>query len=209
MGPEWAEGYYAKMALALAGAQASKSYLQGLADLVDLVSLQEGKLNKIGGNLLNSIMPLSAARNDFGKIISPYMRELNTGIGDAIRNRNKYLNKLTNDPLPIKYDMLNGQPLEDWNPLHRIINATSIIPVYGDRDSDGRKLLRLSNYDIRQSTYSAPNGVNLKRDNNVRSMWQQAMGETEIYIGARKFKNPESALNYLANRPDVKNLLKE
>ena len=31
---------------------------------------------------------------------------------------NKASEKLTNTPLPIKYDMLNGQPLEDWNPLH-------------------------------------------------------------------------------------------
>jgi hypothetical protein len=204
MGPEWAENYYGKMALALAGSATSKSYLQGLTDLVDLVSLQEGKLNRIAGNLANSIVPLSAARNDFGKIITPYMRELNTGIGDAIRNRNKASEKLTNNPLPIKYDFLNGQPLQDWNPLHRIINATAIIPVYGDRDTPGRKLLRQSNYDIRQSTYSAPNNVNLKRDNDVRSMWLKAMGETEVYIGARKFKNPESALDYLAARPDVK-----
>ena len=207
MGPEWAENYYGKMALALAGAQASKSYLQGLTDLIDLVSLQEGKLNRIGGNLINSVMPLSAARNDFGKIITPYMRELNAGIGDAVRNRNKAFEKLTNNPLPIKYDFLNGQPLQDWNPLHRIINATSIIPIYGDKDTAGRKLLRQSNYDIRQSTYSSPNGENLKKSNTVRSMWLKAMGETEIYIGARKFKNPESALNYLAERPDVKKSL--
>ena len=40
-------------------------------------------------------------------------------------------------------------------------------------------------------------------------MWQKAQGETEIYIGSRKFKNPEEALNYLATRPDVQKSLED
>ena len=55
MGPEWAEGYYGKMALALAGSAASKTYLQGLTDLVDLMSMQEGKLANVGANLFNAV----------------------------------------------------------------------------------------------------------------------------------------------------------
>jgi|TARA_A200000159_G_scaffold159879_1_gene179130 hypothetical protein len=209
MGPEWAEGYYGKMALALAGSAASKTYLQGLTDLVDLMSMQEGKLGNVGANLFNAVVPLSAARNDFGKIITPYMRELNSGIGDAVRNRNKASEKLTDAPLPIKYDMLNGQPLQDWNPIHRIINAVTPLSIYGDSDTAGRKLLRESNYDIRRSTFSAPGNIDLKKENKIRSMWQKAQGETEIYIGSRKFKNPEEALNYLATRPDVQESMED
>ena len=209
MGPEWAEGYYGKMALALAGSAASKTYLQGLTDLVDLMSMQEGKLANVGANLFNAVIPLSAARNDFGKIITPYMRELNSGIEDAVRNRNKASEKLTDSPLPIKYDMLNGQPLQDWNPMHRIINAVTPLAIYGDNDTPGRKLLRESNYDIRRSTFTAPGNIDLKKENKIRSMWQKAQGETEIYIGSKKFKNPEEALNYLATRSDVQKSLED
>ena len=171
--------------------------------------MQEGKLGNVGANLFNAVVPLSAARNDFGKIITPYMRELNSGIGDAVRNRNKASEKLTDAPLPIKYDMLNGQPLQDWNPIHRIINAVTPLSIYGDSDTAGRKLLRESNYDIRRSTFSAPGNIDLKKENKIRSMWQKAQGETEIYIGSRKFKNPEEALNYLATRPDVQESMED
>ena len=105
--------------------------------------------------------------------------------------------------------MLNGQPLQDWNPMHRIINAVTPLAIYGDSDTPGRKLLRESNYDIRRSTFTAPGNIDLKKENKIRSMWQKAQGETEIYIGSKKFINPEEALNYLATRPDVQESMQD
>ncbi len=209
MGSEWSENYYGKMALALAGSVSSKSYLQGLTDLVDLMSLQPGKLSKITGNILNNVVPLSSARNDFGKIITPYMRELNSEMWDAIRNRNLASEKLTDTPLPIKYDLLTGNPLRDWNPIHRFVNAVTPLAITGDYDSPGRRLLRESNYDTRLSTYTAPGSIDLSKEPSLRSAFQKAIGESEITIGFKTFKNPEQALDYLADRPDVKQSLKD
>ena len=197
------------MALALAGSVSSKSYLQGLTDLVDLMSLQPGKLSKITGNILNNVVPLSSARNDFGKIITPYMRELNSEMWDAIRNRNLASEKLTDTPLPIKYDLLTGNPLRDWNPIHRFVNAVTPLAITGDYDSPGRRLLRESNYDTRLSTYTAPGSIDLSKEPSLRSAFQKAIGESEITIGFKTFKNPEQALDYLADRPDVKQSLKD
>ena len=203
MGPEWAENFYGKMALALAGSTSSKSYLKGLTDLNDLASGTPGKGKSIAGNILNNIIPLSAARNDFGKIITPYMRELSSEMGDAIRNRNLAIEKLRAVPLPIKYDMLNGRPLRDWNPIHRFVNAVTPLAIDGIKDSPGRTLLRKSNYNTRQSTYSAPGNINLSKEPRVRSLYQKAMGEVPIEIGGKVFDNAEEALNYLAGRKDI------
>ena len=38
------------------------------------------------------------------------MKELSSGIGDAIRNRNLITEGLAVEEIPTKYDMLNGKP---------------------------------------------------------------------------------------------------
>ena len=57
-------------------------------------------------------MPLAGIRNDLGKLFTPYMREINSGVFQSIRNRNLLFENLSVSQLPVKYDMLNGKPLK-------------------------------------------------------------------------------------------------
>ena len=70
----------------------------------------EGRAQAVG-SIMNNIVPMSSLRNEFGRIINPYMRELNADIFESIRNRNLASEYLATDPLPFKYDMLTGKPL--------------------------------------------------------------------------------------------------
>ena len=130
--------------------------------------MQPGQMEKMGASLINNQVPLSSLRNELGKVLNPYMKELNAGFGDSIRNRNQITEGLTSDPLPVKYDFLTGQPINNWSFPTRIFNAVS--PVQFNLDySPGKTLLFNSGYDLRASAYSTPTGVSLKDAPEVRS----------------------------------------
>ena len=94
--------------------------------------------------------------------------------------------------LPIKYDLLNGKPLKDWDFLTRAFNAVSPVSLSLDQ-GPGRQLLFDSGYDLRMSTYYAPDGTNLTDVPEVRSRFQQAIG----------VQNLERELDKLSKDPKV------
>ena len=141
MGEQWTEQQFQKMMLVIAQGITSKSYLAGIQQFVELFAPeQQGSQEKIIASLINNQVPLSSLRNELGKLFNPHMKELNSGWQDAIRNRNLISENLAPNQLPIKYDMLTGQPIKDWDFVTRMFNAFS--PVNFNMDySPGRKLL--------------------------------------------------------------------
>ena len=179
MGEEWAEDRLLKLAMALAGTATSKSYLAGMQSFVDLFSGQPGQQQRIIASLMNNTVPLSGLRNEIGKVLTPYTRELGSDIQSSIRNRNLITENIAADPLPIKYDILTGRPIKDHDFVTRMFNAVS--PVNFNLDySRGREMLFNSGYDMRTSTYSAPDGTDLSDSPKIRSMFQKAIGEQNL-----------------------------
>ena len=179
MGEEWTESELQKISLVVAQAITSKSYLAGIQSFVDLFAGRPGQFDRIVAGLGNNIVPLAGLRNELGRLFTPYMREIGSGIDQSIRNRNLITEALASDPLPIKYDMLNGKPLKDWDFLTRAYNAVSPISLNLDQ-SIGRNFLFDSGYDLRMSTYYAPDSTNLTDSPRVRSLFQRAIGEQNL-----------------------------
>jgi len=209
MGPEWGTQKLQLLAQGIATGFIEKSYLQGITDLADWLSGEPGAgAGRIAGNILNSyaFFPLgSGLRNDIGKLLNPYMRELNKSIIDSVRNRNLAMEgfgvKGLTGKLPIKYDMLTGKPLRDWNFFESIFNAVSPISL-SLQLSPGRTLLHKSGYDLRLSVLSAPNGkipVSLAKSNVARSLFQKAIGDYKNNKG----QNLEEIFNEMAKNPSV------
>ncbi len=193
MGEEWTEDNLQKMAVVVMQAVSSKSYLAGMQQFVDLFAGKPGSWESIIAGLANNTMPMSSLRNELGKVLNPGMKELNSGILQSIRNRNQYAEGL--DPeggLPTKYDMLNGQPIRDWDFPTRMFNMFSPFSINLDQGV-GRKLLFESGYDMRMSTYSSPDGMDLSKSPRLRSKFMKAIGD----------QNLEAALNKLAKDPKV------
>lgn len=191
MGPQWAEQNLGKVMLATMGAATSKSFLQGLGQFVDLFSGESYQLEKIAGNLANNTVPLAGLRNEIGKVISPYMREINGSITESIRNRNLGT-EIGSIALPIKYDLLNGQPIRDWNFMERMWNAMSPVSLKME-EGPGRNLLWNSNYDLRLVSYSSPDNIDLSDYPYIRSWFQEELGKLNL----------EKSLDELAGRSDI------
>lgn len=195
MGEEWTENELGKISLVVAQAVTSKSYLAGIQSFVDLFGGRPGQGQRILASLVNNTVPLAGLRNEMGKLFTPYMREIGSGIRQSVRNRNLITELATQanpnaEPLPIKYDVLTGKPIKDWDFLTRAYNAVSPISLNLDQ-SPGRNFLFDSGYDLRQSTYYAPDGTNLTDSPSIRSRFQQAIG----------IQNLELALDKLAKDP--------
>ena len=189
MGPQFAEERLQLVVSALGKGVTSKTYLQGIGQLFDLLSGDAGYAsNRIVANLANNQFPLAGLRNEIGKVLNPYMRELGSNFWDHVANRNPIMKS----GLPVKYDMLNGRPINDWNFMTRAFNAVSPIQINPDK-GPGRQLLFNSGYDLRLLAYSAPDGTSLVKAPEVRSLLQNAIGQ----------QNLEEVLNQLAARPDI------
>jgi len=203
MGSEWAEKRLQAVAFVIGRGVTGKTYLSGLDQMMQIVQMKPGSMDKGVANILNNSIPLAGLRNEFGKWANPHMKELNSDMWTSIRNRNQATEFLAADPLPAKSDLLNGKPIKNWNIIGRSFNAISPIALDIRNDTPGRKLLLDSNYDLKSTTF-AYGGYSFVKDAHVRAHFQNAIGTVPITIGFKKFKNVEEALGYLATRQDVK-----
>ena len=183
MGPENTEKQYRKLAIVLMQGLANKSYLASIQQFVDLFAGKEGQMERIIASLTNNALPLSSLRNEFGKVINPYMKELNAGWLQSWRNRNLFMEGLAGEgAVPTKYDMLTGRPIKDWDFPTRMFNAISPVNISLDY-SPGRKLLFDSKYDLRTTTFGYTYGninVSFKDHPHIRSMFQKAIGDQNL-----------------------------
>ena len=199
MGPEWATDRWRAWALAFGQGVTSKSYLQGMNQLVDILQFKPRGLTGTAANIMNNTNPLGLGglRNDFGRLITPYAREISTSISDSIRNRNMLSENLTSDPLPIKYDMLNGEAIKAWPFWQRAVNMVLPIDLSIDRMTPGREFFLKSGYDSRMSVYYAPDNTRLIDHPRVRSKYMKAIGD----------QNLEAKLDALAAEPGMQKSL--
>lgn len=192
MGDEWTEDQLAKISLVIAQGITSKSYLAGMQQFVDLFAGRPGQIERIVANLMNNTLPMAGLRNELGKLFTPHMKELNSGVFDSIRNRNLISENIAAEPLSVKYDILTGQPIREYDFPTRMFNMFS--PVHFNLDqSPGRKLLFDSGYDLRLSTYYGPDGTDLSNHPELRSEFQRLIG----------LQNLELELNKLADDPAI------
>ncbi len=181
MGEDWATSQLKAQALVLGGAVSSKSYLAGLGQMVDLLSGDPGKSwQTTVGNIANNTIPFAAMRSDFGRLVTPYQRELAASLEDTVRNRNLTTEQFAGEALPIKYDMLNGRPIKDHPFWQRAVNAVLPINLSIESSSPGRRLFLESGYDASTSVYYSPDGDDLTNHPEIRSMYMREIGRYNL-----------------------------
>ena len=124
------------------------------------------------------------------------MKELGSGIDQSIRNRNLTSEYIAGQPLPTKYDILDGGPIKDHDFLTRAYNMFSPVPL-NLKQSPGRQLLYRSGYDLRTSVNFSPGGssvgIDLSQEPRLRSEFQREIG----------LQNLEHKFNKAANDPKI------
>ena len=152
---------------------------------------------------------MAGLRNDVGKLFTPHMKELSKSWQDAIRNTNLWAEGLSPEPLSIKYDLLNGTPIREHDFPTRMWNMFIPIPLNMDQ-SPGRQLLFDSGYDIRMSTYYAPDGTDLSDSPRLRSKFQEYIGRQNLEIQLNKLaRDPRGQASLNLMNQDRRNGLRE
>ena len=192
MGEEWTEEWLQKTAIVMMQGISSKSYMAGMQQFTDLVAGKPGQAERIIASIANNQVPLAGLRNELGKLFTPYTRELKSGIGQSIRNRNLVTEQLAGEPLPIKYDMLTGRPIRDHDFMTRAFNMFS--PVHFNLDhGEGKNFLFKSGYDLRIATYFSPDGDDLNDYPEIRSEYQRLIGEQNLEAKLAKISRNKRA----------------
>ncbi len=207
MGPKWGEESFQKIALAISANEMDKAFFESFTPFQDLLSAKGGK---VLAQLANNQVPLASLRSSVGKILTPYFRELDNDFASTIRNRNLTTENIAGDPLPIKTNILNGEPLRDWNFWER---AWAELNPFGlsisDEPSAGSQLLTQSMYGRLPVRVTQYDGINMKNNAPLRAEFQKGIGTAKITVGYKTYKNPEEALGALAKMPVVLNSLKQ
>ena len=133
------------------------------------------------------------------------MREINSGVFQSWRNRNLLSENIPGvNELPYKYDMLNGRPLKQYDFMTRAFNMISPVSLNLEA-TDGRTFLFESGYDLRMSTFYAPDGTNLTDDPRIRSQFQQAIGQFNLERDLEKLsKDPKIIESMATMRADIR-----
>jgi len=181
MGDEWTGNWFGKVSYLISANVTNKSFLAGLLQLSDLLTSQGGDAPRVAANFVNSQIPLSGLRNEIGKVLSPGMRELESGFWQSVQNRNLWADVVNKDgKLPYRYDVLNGEPLRDWLPLTRVVNAILPINLNVGTTNETRELLMRSGLNLKQTFNTGPNGENLEGHPDLKSKFQFYMGQQNI-----------------------------
>ena len=191
MGDEWAGNNFGKAAYILSANVTNKSFLAGLLQLQDLLTSQGRDVGRVSANFANNQLPLAGLRNEIGKLLSPGMRELETGFWQSVGNRNLYADIGTQGKLlPYKYDVLNGERIKDHDPLTRLVNA--VLPFnLGVGTNPTRELLFRSGLSLKQTFNTGPNGESLEGHPDLKSKYQFYMGQQNIEAQLEKAFTPQ------------------
>ena len=169
-----------KMAFILGASLTNRSVLAGAEPLFDVLSGNTAAINRWASSFVSSFAPLSGARNELGRIMSPALKELDQEFGQLMRNRNKFLDVV--DPagaLPNAYDWVDGKPVgEPTSIWTRLWNATQPMKVH-DGLSPVRQFLVDIEYDARPTFQRNSDGVEYTPEE--RSELFSRMGQDGIF----------------------------
>jgi hypothetical protein len=138
----------------------NKSMLAGIEPMNDVLAGNPAAMNRWASSFASSLVPLSGARNEFGRLLAPQLREVDQDFFQLLRNRNKWTDVI--DPksaLPNAHDWIDGKKVGyAENFFVRAFNAVSPMKVY-DGVSPERQFLLDIEYDSRPSFMKNQKGV--------------------------------------------------
>ena len=173
-----------KMGFILGANLTNKSFVAGLEPMGDLFTGNPAALARWGSSFTSSLLPLSGARNELGRLMSPALREVNQELFQLLHNRNKFIDVMNPDgALPLSYDWMDGEPVgypeSFWT---RMWNAVMPMKV-SEGISPEKQFLIDVEYDSQPTFSKAKGGVSYtpeERSELFRLMGQEQYFKNEI-----------------------------
>jgi hypothetical protein len=189
------ELYLNKMGHILAANIVNKSFLAGLEPMNDVLAGNPAAMNRWLASFGSSFVPGSGLRNEFGRLLSPQLKEVEQEFTQLLANRNP----IAKEGLPNAYDWVDGGLIkEPQNFWQRLVNTYSPAFKRGDDLSPIKQFLIDVEFDGRPQLNTNGNGVEYSPEQ--RSQVTQIMGRDKLFA---------KEVQRIMNTPEGKNFRKE
>lgn len=138
----------------------NKSMLAPLEPMFDVFSGNASAINRFAASFASGLAPLSGARAELSRLMSPQLREFEETFTEHLRNRNRFIDELgVPGALPKKYDWIDGKQVgyaEDF--MTRAWNAAAPFKIADGITPEKQYLIDIE-YDARPIFTSSDAGV--------------------------------------------------
>ena len=166
----------AKTAYILGANLTNKSFLAGLEPMFDVLQGNPSAISRWTASFGSGLLPYSGLRNEFSRLLTPQLKELEMDFQQLFWNRNPILKST----LPNSYDWLDGGLIREPDSFFvRAWNAYSPVFKVGEELSPEKEFLMEIEFDGRPQLNKAGNGVEYKPEE--RSQVTELMGKDGIF----------------------------
>jgi hypothetical protein len=174
LGSTYTEKFFEKAAFVFGAAVTDRTGLSTMKPLMDMLSGNEGALTRWSAGFVNSLGPLAGQRNEWGRIFSEGLQEVDNEFFAVLGNRNKFLPTANPDNrAPYVYSPVTGKKANGYGFLQRVWNAYSPLQVHSGQEPE-EKFLEEFEFDV-NTTFRTKNGIRLTA--GERSALFKLMGE--------------------------------
>ena len=157
----------------------NKSFTAGLEPLNDVLAGNPAALSRWAASFGNSFAPLSGFRNEFARLLSPQIKEMEQDILQLSANRNP----IAKGGLPSAYDWIDGTPVgEPTSFFTRIWNTYSPAWKVSEAITPEKQFLIDIEFDGRPSLNT--NGKGIEYTPEQRSQVTELIGKDKIFKNA-------------------------
>ncbi len=149
-----------KAMFVLGAAITDRTGLSTIKPLMDILSGNEGAMNRWSAGFVNSLGPLAGQRGEWSRIFSQGLMEVNDDFTAMLANRNRFAMEM--DPAgsaPYVYSPVTGEKANGYGFLQRLWNAYSPLKIHAEQ-SDEEKFLQEIEYDS-STTFNTYKGEGL------------------------------------------------
>ena len=160
LGEAATEKYFEKAAFVLGASVTDRTGLSTLRPLMDILSGNEGALQRWSAGFVNSLGPLAGQRGEWSRIFSEGLRELDNDFLSYLDNRNSFAGEL--DPSnrqPYVYSPVTGEKANGYGLLQRVWNAYSPVKIHSEQSPE-EKFLEAAEFDV-NTTFRTKDGIKL------------------------------------------------
>ena len=184
-----------KMGYILATNITNKSFLAGLEPMNDVLAGNPAAMNRWLASFGSSFVPGSGLRNEFSRLFTPQLKELEQDFTQLLANRNP----IAKGGLPDAYDWVDGGLIrEPENFWQRLVNTYSPTFKQSDSLSPVKQFLIDVEFDGRPQLNTNGNGVEYTPEQ--RSQVTQLMGKDKLFA---------KQVERIMNTPEGKNFRTE
>jgi hypothetical protein len=183
LGEAATEKFLSKAMFILSASITDRTGLSSVRPLMDILSGNEGAIERWAAGFTNSLGPLAGQRGEWSRIFSEGLKEVESDFFSQLENRNRFSNVMldASNRQPYIYSPVTGEKANGYGLLQRVWNAYSPIKIHAEQSPE-EKFLEALEFDV-STTFKTRNGVKLtapERSELFRLMGEQGYFKASI-----------------------------